>query len=145
MCHGPLQQQTRPSCHAGDNSSFPFAFESRPRRRFTIRWSTTIHTAVPMHTLRASHSLKEGCRKPVLGVWPMQPPCIVCCLMSRSDRRRSRGVERGSARRSSLKGREGHRQSDECWNCFKGNVGDTSERPGWSAYGLFERIDPILN
>ena len=106
MCHGPLQQQTRPSCHAGDNSSFPFAFESRPRRRFTIRWSTTIHTAVPMHTLRASHSLKEGCRKPVLGVWPMQPPCIVCCLMSRSDRRRSRGVERGSARRSSLKGRE---------------------------------------
>ena len=29
--------------------------------------------------------------------------------------RRDRVVERGSARRSSLKGREGHRQSDEHW------------------------------
>ena len=34
---------------------------------------------------------------------------------------------RGSARRFFLKGREGHRQSDEHWHCFKGNVGETSE------------------
>ena len=34
-----------------------------------------------------------------------------------------RGVERVSARRPSLTGREGHRQSDEHWNRFKGNVG----------------------
>ena len=31
--------------------------------------------------------------------------------------------------------REGHRQSDEQWNRFKGNVGDISET-GWSAYQL---------
>ena len=43
------------------------------------------------------------------------------------DRLEERGVERRSARRSSLnlKGREGgHRQSDEHGNRFKGNVGD---------------------
>ena len=34
-----------------------------------------------------------------------------------------RGAERVSARRPSLTGREGHRQSDEHWNRFKGNVG----------------------
>ena len=33
--------------------------------------------------------------------------------------------------------REGHRQSDEHWNCFKGDVGETSER--WSGVcGLFQ-------
>ena len=54
------------------------------------------------------------------------------------DRLEERGVERGSARRSSLKEREGHRQSDEHWNCFKGNVGETSERRGGAHdYGLF--------
>ena len=35
------------------------------------------------------------------------------------------------------KTREGHRQSDEQWNRFKGDVGGTSERR-WSAYGLFQ-------
>ena len=45
------------------------------------------------------------------------------------DRLEERGVERESAKRSSLKGtREGHRQSDEHWNRFKGDVGETSER-----------------
>ena len=46
------------------------------------------------------------------------------------DRLEERGVERGSARRSSLKGREreSHRQSDKHWNRFKDNVGGTSER-----------------
>ena len=44
---------------------------------------------------------------------------------------------RGSARRSSLKG---HRQSDEHWNCFKGNVGKTSERRD-GAHGLFQAND----
>ena len=50
-----------------------------------------------------------------------------------------RGVERGSARRSSLKRtREGHRQSDEHWNRFKRNVEETSGRRGGAhTYGLF--------
>ena len=32
-----------------------------------------------------------------------------------------------------LKGQEGHHQSDEHWNCFKGNVEET-DKMGWSAY-----------
>ena len=43
------------------------------------------------------------------------------------DRLKERGVERGSARRFSFKGRH-RRQSDEHWNRFKGSVGKTSER-----------------
>ena len=31
--------------------------------------------------------------------------------------------------------RNGHRQSGQHWNCFKGNTGETPET-GWSAYGL---------
>ena len=33
----------------------------------------------------------------------------------------------------------GQRRSEEHWNRFKGNVGETSETetPGWSGYGLF--------
>ena len=42
------------------------------------------------------------------------------------------------ARRSYLKiKRMGHRQSDEHWNCFKGNRGETPETRGGAAYGLF--------
>ena len=33
--------------------------------------------------------------------------------------------------------REGHRQSDEQWNCFKGNAGEKFCETGCSAYGLF--------
>ena len=34
--------------------------------------------------------------------------------------------------------REGHRQSDEYWNCFKGSLGETFERRGGvHNYGLF--------
>ena len=44
-----------------------------------------------------------------------------------------------------LKGREGHRQSDKHWNCFKGNAGETSERRGGAHMGFSERIDTILN
>ena len=33
--------------------------------------------------------------------------------------------------------RDGHHQSDEHWNHFKGNVGETSERWGGALYGLF--------
>ena len=52
---------------------------------------------------------------------------------------RTRGVERGSAGRSSLKGREtAIVRSDEHWNCFKGNVWETSERRGGAHHcGLF--------
>ena len=39
----------------------------------------------------------------------------------------------------------GHRQSDEHWNRFKGNVGETSERRGGAHIGFSERIDTILN
>ena len=39
----------------------------------------------------------------------------------------------------------GHRQSIEHWNCFKGDVGETSERRGGAHMGFSERIDTILN
>ena len=45
-----------------------------------------------------------------------------------------------SARRSFLK-IEGYRQSDEHWNCFKGNVGETYEIRGDAHMGFSERID----
>ena len=62
------------------------------------------------------------------------------------DRLEERGVERGSARRSSFeRTREGLRQSDEHWNRFKGNAGETSERRGGARMGFSERIDTILN
>ena len=42
--------------------------------------------------------------------------------------------------------REGHRQSDEHWNCFKGKVSkETSQRRGGEHMGFSERIDTILN
>ena len=63
------------------------------------------------------------------------------------DRLKERGVERGSARRSSVleRTREGHRQSDEHWNRFKGDAGETSERRGGANMGFCESIDTILN
>ena len=57
-----------------------------------------------------------------------------------TDRPEERCVERGSARRSSLKGR-----SDEHWNRFKGNVGETSERRDGAHMGFSDRIYTILN
>jgi len=50
------------------------------------------------------------------------------------DHLEEKGVERGSATRSSLK-------SD--WNCFKGN--ETAERQGGAHMGFSERIDTILD
>ena len=41
--------------------------------------------------------------------------------------------------------RKGHRQSDEHWNRFKGNVGETSERQCGTHVGFSERIDTVLN
>ena len=41
--------------------------------------------------------------------------------------------------------RKGHRESDELWNRFKGNAGETSERRGGAHMGFSERIDTILN
>ena len=35
--------------------------------------------------------------------------------------------------------------SDQHWNCFKGNIGETPERRGGSHMGFPERIDTILN
>ena len=40
---------------------------------------------------------------------------------------------------------EGHRQSDEHENCFKGDVGETSERRVGAQTGFSERLDTILN
>ena len=40
----------------------------------------------------------------------------------------------------------GHRQSDQHWNCFKGNTGENPERRGRAHMGLPERIyDTTLN
>ena len=41
--------------------------------------------------------------------------------------------------------REGYHQSDEHWNRFEGNVGETSERCGGAYMGFSERVDTILN
>ena len=41
--------------------------------------------------------------------------------------------------------REGHRQSDEHWNRFKGNVGETFEGRGGAHIGFSQRIDTLLN
>ena len=41
--------------------------------------------------------------------------------------------------------RKGHRQSNQHWNCFKGNIGDTPERRCGAHMGFPERIDTILN
>ena len=39
------------------------------------------------------------------------------------------------------KTREGHCQSDERWNCFKGNVGEISEKQDGAYMGFSERIN----
>ena len=41
--------------------------------------------------------------------------------------------------------REGHRQSDEHWNHFKGDIWETYERRGGAHMGFFERLDTNLN
>ena len=63
------------------------------------------------------------------------------------DRLKQRRVERGCARRSSLKGRERAivSQSEVHWNCVKGNVGETSERRREAHMGISKRIDATLN
>ena len=62
------------------------------------------------------------------------------------DRLEEKGVERGSARRSSLKGRERAIVSQtNIGTVFQGNVGETSERRGEAHMGFSERLDTILN
>ena len=54
-----------------------------------------------------------------------------------------RGIERGSAQRSSLRGQDrlikGHRQSARHMICLKGNTGETPERPCGAHMGFLER------
>ena len=66
---------------------------------------------------------------------------------SRINRLEERGVERGSARRSSLKGQERAivNPTNTGTVSGKGNVGETSERRGGAHMGFFELIDTILN
>ena len=40
--------------------------------------------------------------------------------------------------------REGRRQSDEHWNRFKGDDGETSDRRDGAHVGFSERIDTVL-
>ena len=62
------------------------------------------------------------------------------------DRIGERDVERGSARRYSLKGRErAIVKSDEQRNRFKGDIRETSQRQGGANMGFSELIDTILN
>ena len=44
-----------------------------------------------------------------------------------------------------VRAKEGHRQSNEHWNRFKGDVGEISERWGGARTGFFERTDTNLN
>ena len=43
------------------------------------------------------------------------------------------------------KTREGYHQSDEHWDCLKGNIGETSERRDGVHVGISKRIYTILN
>ena len=62
------------------------------------------------------------------------------------DRIEERVMERGSARRASLKGRErAIVKSDEQRNRFKGDIRETSQRQGGANMGFSERIDTIMN
>ena len=62
------------------------------------------------------------------------------------DRLDERGVERDRGATIFLeRTREGHRQSDEHWNSFKGNVGEISEKRGGAHEVFSARIDTILN
>ena len=58
------------------------------------------------------------------------------------------GERRRKRKRSTIfleRTRKGHRQSDQHWNCFKGNTGETPEKRGGAHMGLPERVDTILN
>ena len=62
------------------------------------------------------------------------------------DRLEERGVERGSARRSSLKGRERAIVSQtNIGTVSKATLWETSERRGGAQMGFSKRIDTILN
>ena len=68
-------------------------------------------------------------------------------MFSRNSSQRL-GERRGKSKHQTLypeRMRKGHRQSDEHWNCFKGNVGDISERRGGALKGFSERIDTMLD
>ena len=60
----------------------------------------------------------------------------------RTSHHRSPGGERRSM--ISLE-RKGHRQSDQHWNCFKGNAGETSERRDGACMGFSELLGATLN
>ena len=64
-----------------------------------------------------------------------------------NDRLEETGVERVNSRRSSLKRRKRAivNQTNIKTVCFKGNVGETSERRGGAHMGFSARIDAILN
>ena len=66
---------------------------------------------------------------------------------SRNDRLEEKGVERGSARRSSLKGRERDIVNQtNIRTVSKATLGKTSERRGGAhIMGFPERVDTILN
>ena len=60
------------------------------------------------------------------------------------------GERRGKRKRETIfleRTTDDHRQWDEHWNCFKGNVGGISERRGGAhnCMGFYERMDTILN
>ena len=62
------------------------------------------------------------------------------------DRLEERGVERGSARRSSLKGRErAIVNQTNIGTVSKATLGETSERRGGAHKGMSARIDNISN
>ena len=77
------------------------------------------------------------CRRLVLGTKP------------RTSHHRSPGGDRRGERKGYTifleRTREGDPQSDEHWNRFKGDVGETSERRGGAHMGFAEHIDTILN
>ena len=65
-----------------------------------------------------------------------------------SDQNQRGGERRWKRKRYTVfleRTREGHRHSDEHWNRFKGNVGESSERRGGEHMDFSERIYTILS
>ena len=76
----------------------------------------------------------------------MTPPAGT--KLKTSHHRSPGGERRGKRKRSPMclgRTREGHHQSDKHWNCFKGNIGEPSERRDGANVGFSERVHTILN
>ena len=119
---------------------------------FTVgTWSLgCFHSHISTQTFRRALTLSVDSCTEIKRVWRKVPEgdargaCPVDRTSGQSqghhtiERLEETGVERGSSRRSSFKGREreSHRQSDEHRNVLKSSFGEPSERHGGADMGF---------